>query len=207
MKNIILICFCAWIALYCLLTLDKTLGRKQTTHVIIPPISVASQTLDASQVFGEPVNFADGLTSGLGITVRQPTTQTNFLTFGDSKGVWLDVSTNLHGWVVKSKREPFLTTTNGDWPWVIRFYDPRLEQRIQFTNPAFLPELHINGMKDDGSFTNVVQLLIESGEICKVRGHAWTPHMHLTLEYAPNRVSCRECSLCRAHQSQIAEWK
>lgn len=55
--------------------------------------------------------------------------------------------------------------------------------------------------------TNIINRLVESGEICRVRGHAWRDHLHVTLEYVAGRAGCRECGLCRLHQNQITEWK
>lgn len=56
--------------------------------------------------------------------------------------------------------------------------------------------------------TNHIKQLIQSGEFCSVVGHSWGSHMHVTLEYMPNRIGCRECSVCKMHQEQFAtEWK
>lgn len=67
---------------------------------------------------------------------------------------------------------------------------------------------HIKAMQDDGSITNVVNMLVTNGTICAVRGHSWGNHMHVTLEYWPSRIGCRECKICGLHQSQYAtEWK
>lgn len=67
---------------------------------------------------------------------------------------------------------------------------------------------HVKEMREDGSITNVVNLLISSGEFCRVHGHAWGPHLHVTLEYMPDRISCRECKVCGLHQSQyVTDWK
>jgi hypothetical protein len=71
-----------------------------------------------------------------------------------------------------------------------------------------LGKSHIKAMRDDGSLTNVVNTLVADGTFCQVRGHQWGTHMHITLEYSPNRVSCRQCQLCGLHQSQYAtDWK
>lgn len=44
--------------------------------------------------------------------------------------------------------------------------------------------------------------------LCSVRGHVWGDHLHVTLEYVPSRIGCRECKVCGLHQSQYAsEWK
>ena len=40
-------------------------------------------------------------------------------------------------------------------------------------SPSELARKHIQAMTEDGSLTNVVNELIQSGTICKVRGHKW----------------------------------
>lgn len=56
--------------------------------------------------------------------------------------------------------------------------------------------------------TNIVNSLVANGEFCRVRGHTWGDHMHVTLEYSPSRIGCRECKVCGLHQEQYAtEWK
>lgn len=60
---------------------------------------------------------------------------------------------------------------------------------------------------DEGR-TNIVNTLIASGEFCRVRGHTWGNHMHVTLEYSESRIGCRECKICGVHQEKHAtEWK
>lgn len=77
-------------------------------------------------------------------------------------------------------------------------HDPLLE----------LAYAHTKAMQADGSITNVINLLATSREFCRIRGHAWGPHLHVTLEYVPDRIACRECKICGLHQSQMAtEWK
>jgi len=71
-----------------------------------------------------------------------------------------------------------------------------------------LAKSHIKAMQADGSITNVLIMLITNGIFCQVRGHTWGEHMHVTLEYSPNRIGCRQCKACGEHQSQYAtEWK
>lgn len=71
-----------------------------------------------------------------------------------------------------------------------------------------LARAHVITMQADGSITNVINLLVASGELCRIRGHAWGSHLHVTLEYMPDRIACRECKVCGVHQSQFAtEWK
>lgn len=55
--------------------------------------------------------------------------------------------------------------------------------------------------------TNLVATLANSGEICRQRGHAWTDHYHQALENRPFSQRCRLCTLCRAHQDLVSEWK
>lgn len=60
----------------------------------------------------------------------------------------------------------------------------------------------------ESSRTNIVNDLIETGEFCRVRGHAWGGHLHVTLEYVTDKIGCRECKVCGQHQTQYAsEWK
>lgn len=71
-----------------------------------------------------------------------------------------------------------------------------------------LAKSHIKAMQDDGSITNVLNMVITNGTFCQVRGHSWGQHMHVTLEYSPSRIGCRECKICGLHQEQYAtEWK
>ena len=73
---------------------------------------------------------------------------------------------------------------------------------------AALAKSHLKASKEDGSITNLIEELVRSGEFCRIRGHSWGEHMHITMEYSPNRIGCRECKVCRLHQSQYAtEWK
>lgn len=74
--------------------------------------------------------------------------------------------------------------------------------------PDDLAKSHIKAMRDDGSITNVVNMLFDDGTVCQVRGHRWGNHMHVTLEYAPNLAGCRECVICKLHQSlYTTEWR
>lgn len=75
--------------------------------------------------------------------------------------------------------------------------------------PKRKPEdLRIKEMEEDGSLTNVINLLATSGKLCAVKGHAWGSHLHVTLEYDQGRIGCRECKVCKLHQSQYAsDWK
>lgn len=71
-----------------------------------------------------------------------------------------------------------------------------------------LAKSHIQTMQADGSITNVLNLLITEGTFCQVRGHTWGQHFHLTLEYSPGKAGCRECSICKLHQTQyVTDWK
>lgn len=57
-------------------------------------------------------------------------------------------------------------------------------------------------------YTDLVNVLVTDGTFCKVRGHSWGAHMHVTLEHVPSRVGCRKCQVCGLHQEQHAsEWK
>lgn len=55
--------------------------------------------------------------------------------------------------------------------------------------------------------TNIVNFLATSGESCRIRGHAWAEHVHVTLEYVKGKIDCRQCKYCGQHQTQFAEWK
>ena len=67
---------------------------------------------------------------------------------------------------------------------------------------------HIQTMRDDGSLTNVVKLLVESGEFCQIHGHAWGSHTVTTLLYRPDNPQSRECKICGKVQERTqTEWK
>lgn len=54
----------------------------------------------------------------------------------------------------------------------------------------------------------IIDSIVKDGTFCRVRGHSWGAHMHVTLEHAPGRVGCRKCQVCGLHQEQYAsEWK
>lgn len=55
--------------------------------------------------------------------------------------------------------------------------------------------------------TNLVNALVATGEFCRVRGHAWGHHVHVTLEYQDGKIGCRECKACKKHETQYADWK
>jgi len=78
----------------------------------------------------------------------------------------------------------------------------------QWKSAAGVKRDHIKEMESDGSLTNVINLLITSGKFCAIHGHVWGDHMHVTLEYEPGRIGCRQCHICGLHQSQHAtDWK
>lgn len=57
-------------------------------------------------------------------------------------------------------------------------------------------------------YTDLVNVLVTDGTFCKVRGHSWGAHAHVTLEHVPSRVGCRKCQVCGLHQEQYAsEWR
>jgi hypothetical protein len=80
---------------------------------------------------------------------------------------------------------------------------------IVMTNTWTHKEMIItNNVSTNNVSTNDINRIIDSGEICKVRGHVWDEeHIHVTLEYIPNRIGCRKCALCKRHENKIAEWK
>ena len=58
------------------------------------------------------------------------------------------------------------------------------------------------------TFSSVIKEMAKSGELCKTIGHQWHDHTHVTLEYSPNRIGCRECGVCGLHQSRYADdWR
>jgi len=54
----------------------------------------------------------------------------------------------------------------------------------------------------------ILRHLAESGEICKVLGHAWQFHPHLTLEYDPSLVGEEQCWICKKiRQRRLGDWE
>lgn len=49
---------------------------------------------------------------------------------------------------------------------------------------------------------DLVNLLATTGEICKVRGHAWKATPHFTLEWSEGRMEARECVVCGKYESR-----
>lgn len=64
-------------------------------------------------------------------------------------------------------------------------------------------DLSIHGQ----TLTNYVNKISTDGTFCRVRGHTWGEHMHVTAEYSPNALACRQCSLCGLHQERYEEWR
>lgn len=60
-----------------------------------------------------------------------------------------------------------------------------------------------------GNITNTVERLASSGDFCRIKGHSWSRHQHLTLEYTEGKSDCRQCKLCGAHQTLFIkeEWR
>lgn len=90
----------------------------------------------------------------------------------------------------------YWTTNNSEAEW-------KKWKEIAESNRDYIKEMELSG-----SLTNTINLLVTSGKLCAVRGHVWGEHMHVTLEYEPGRIGCRECKLCGLHQSKHAtDWK
>ena len=78
------------------------------------------------------------------------------------------------------------------------------------------PAATVKYLRQEGMLTNVVNELLVTGEVCKVRGHEWTtpkvPRESVsTLEYYPDGRPAqpirRECVLCKTNQTKREEWK
>lgn len=107
-------------------------------------------------------------------------------------------------------------STNQDWTRFQRTYANSTNSIYWITNnfetewksASSVKRDRVKEMELDGSLTNVINLLITSGKFCAIRGHAWGTHMHVTLEYEPGRIGCRQCQICGLHQSQhTTDWK
>lgn len=47
---------------------------------------------------------------------------------------------------------------------------------------------------------DLILRLAKDGTLCKVIGHYFERHTHLTLVYVNGTSECRECRTCKAHQ-------
>ena len=71
-----------------------------------------------------------------------------------------------------------------------------------------LAKAHVKAMRDDGSITNVVNLIVSDGTFCQVRGHKWEfgcgVNGCLVNHYAP----MRHCAVCGSTQTQkVGPWQ
>ncbi len=71
-------------------------------------------------------------------------------------------------------------------------------------------------LKQSGQLTNVINELFSSGEVCKVRGHAWRSGekpaadgivMIPAIYFRGNPPERRHCENCGIHQTKSEEWK
>jgi hypothetical protein len=80
-------------------------------------------------------------------------------------------------------------------------------------NPAFIPRMFITNivataedilayLKRETNYAAAINLLVTSGEVCKVRGHSWFTPPHLTLEYRFQPYEERKCALCGKFESR-----
>ena len=69
---------------------------------------------------------------------------------------------------------------------------------------------HIEEMRSDGSITNVVNMLIENGTVCNVRGHKWEAGCGtfgcLVIHTVPMR-HCIVCGLVEGNRCGVPELK
>ena len=88
------------------------------------------------------------------------------------------------------------------------------------TNTNDWPKIHLGQfvayLKENGQMSNLVTVLLATGDVCAVKGHNWrpgrpgegegSPHGGWFLDNHPN-VSYRTCRNCFQAQSQSLEWK
>ena len=70
------------------------------------------------------------------------------------------------------------------------------------------PDQFIRDYRGGANWTNFLNLLVSSGELCRVRSHLWQPGCGLAgcLTYHPFEM--RHCALCKTTQSrQPGDWK
>ena len=86
---------------------------------------------------------------------------------------------------------------------------------VHRASPEQRADMYVSSIRVDGSLSNVVNLLVSQGEVCKVKGHFWrdgrpgeNEYGHgIFADYHPG-VSYRTCRLCGACQSKTeGEWK
>ena len=92
-----------------------------------------------------------------------------------------------------------------------------------FTNMVWLEPLTFDGtivpitatniyltvaiIRQSSEYTNVVNALVEQGDVCKVRGHKWGWHVNTYAVYQPG-VEYRECAICGRVQSRTQkDWQ
>lgn len=71
-------------------------------------------------------------------------------------------------------------------------------------------EWQIKTMQENGSLTNIVNLLISKGLVCEVRGHKWEPGCGIMGCVVYHTGAMRHCSVCGKTQTQaitIGDWK
>ena len=71
-----------------------------------------------------------------------------------------------------------------------------------------LAKSHVKSMRDDGSITNVINLLVTNGTFCQVREHKWESGCGISGCLVIHRGPIRHCPVCRKVQSQeIGPWR
>lgn len=70
------------------------------------------------------------------------------------------------------------------------------------TNHLASAEELLATLKRETNYTAAINLLCTSGEVCKVRGHAWFTPPHLTAEYRLQPFQERQCSVCGKFESR-----
>lgn len=65
-----------------------------------------------------------------------------------------------------------------------------------------------NALKENGGLTNMVDLIISSGEFCRIRGHRWEPGCGMEGCAVNHEGPTRHCAVCGLMQTQTpGEWK
>lgn len=69
-------------------------------------------------------------------------------------------------------------------------------------------KLIVKNLRESNTLAGVLDELVKSGEFCKLRGHIWGQHVHLTLEYRTDNPQYRECVICKTVQTRTeSDWK
>lgn len=71
-----------------------------------------------------------------------------------------------------------------------------------------LVKSHIKSMQDDGSITNVINLLVTNGTFCQIRGHQWEGGCGMDGCLVIHNNPMRHCPVCGTIESrEIGPWR